>query len=446
MFPGEVYDGLTSDGLAEMRTLRLLRYIGYPPVGDLIVILVALTPIPRASPLYTAASTNRWKYFEALSKSLFLLKLTEIVVNPMENCRLDEYVTPEQHCSSAAQTLQELIEKLSIEEIGEIVLQPLGYTPSLIESLLDCALSTAPPAPLSPVTGDGSAGPQQTYEGFLTSRRVSLRILSFLLKKSINNENICFVSGPNNNPIATLVPNRLFPLRPLMLQTFLSRLKDLEQAIIGTAKAPPSLPGGAGAGETTAVSHPGHKCDRPFSSHRSQLIELFVLILEGSAAEMGGGSSFLGEISVECWKLLIQWNFEYAHNNIYHSMFYRLLFAMLRQNNEKTLKAMFKSAKLLRHFLDAFDCSEDEEIAAKLQKSLSVSEGGNSNGTTTGTLSSRLSSSDKKSLRGFVINCCNAIRLQVSSHSSLSPLTHALTLHSTRRPRPCLLPLSCALS
>jgi hypothetical protein len=305
MFPADVYEGITSDGLAEMRTLRLLRYIGYPPVGDLIVILVGLTPIPRASSLYTSSSTNRWKYFESLSKSLFLLKLTEVVVNPTENCRLDEYVTPEQHCSSAAQTLQELIEKLSIEEIGEIVLQPLGYTPSLIESLLDCALSSFP-----------SSDAHQTHEAFLTSRRVSLRILSFLLKKSINNENICFVSGPNNNPIATLVPNRLFPLRPLMLQTFLSRLKDLELAIIGTAET---------VRDMDPVNHPGHKCHRPFSSHRSQLIELFVLILEGSAAEMT-----IGEISVECWKLLIQWNFEYAHNNIYHSMFYRLLFAMLR--------------------------------------------------------------------------------------------------------------------
>lgn len=309
MFPADVYEGITSDGLAEMRTLRLLRYIGYPPVGDLIVILVALTPIPRASSLYTSSSTNRWKYFEALSKSLFILKLVEVVVNPTENCRLDEYVTPEQHCSSAAQTLQELIEKLSIEEIGEIVLQPLGYTPSLIESLLDCALGSSPSSP-------GSFSPHQTHEAFLTSRYVSLRILSFLLKKSINSENICFVSGPNNNPIATLVPNRLFPLRPLMLQTFLSRLKDLELAIIGTANA---------VRDMDPVNHPGHKCHHPFSSHRSQLIELFVLILEGSAAEMT-----IGEISVECWKLLIQWNFEYAHNNIYHSMFYRLLFAMLR--------------------------------------------------------------------------------------------------------------------
>lgn len=61
---------------------------------------------------------------------------------------------------------------------------------------------------------------------------------------------------------------------------------------------------------------------------------------------------------------------------------------------------MFKSARLLRHFLDAFDC-EDEEITAQLRSSDE-------------TLSSKLSSSEKKSLRGFVINCCNAIRLQVS--------------------------------
>jgi hypothetical protein len=287
-------------------------------VGDLIVILIGLTPIPRASTLYTASSANRWKYFEALSQGLFLMKLTEIVTNPHEGCRLDEYVTPEQHCSSAAQTLQELIEKLSIEEIGEIVLQPLGYTQSLLDSLMDCGLSTPLP-PSSPL--HHSSNDQQQHTALLTSRRVSLRILSFLLKKSINAENICFISGPSNSPIATLVPNRLFPLRPLMLQTMLARLKDLEKAIIGTTHTGGGAPG---AGLVSPVAHPGHHCHRPFSSHRSQLIELFVLIMEGST-EIGSGDT-----TVELWKLLVQWNFEYVHNNIYHSLFYRLLFAVLR--------------------------------------------------------------------------------------------------------------------
>lgn len=324
MFPGEVYDGLTSDGLAEERTARLLRYIGYPPVGDLIVILVALTPISRASPMYTSSSSNRWKYFEALSKWLFLNRLTEIVVNPGETCRLDEYVTPEQHCSSAAQTLQELIEKLSIEEIGEIVLQPLGYTQSLLDSFVDCALLFAP------------ANENQNHDTFCTSRRVSLRLLSFLLKKSINPENICFVSGPANTPVATLVPNRLFPLRPLMIQTLVTRIQDIERAIIETSKDVTANP----------INHPGHKCHRPFSSHRTQLVELFVLILEGSSEIP------TVDISVELWKLLIQWNFEYVHNNIYHTMFYRLLFAMLRLifvDNIPSLILIFLGKIMKRH-------------------------------------------------------------------------------------------------
>lgn len=305
-FPAEVYDGLVSDGRVEERMTRLLRYIGYPPVGDLIVILVALTPIPRATPLYTIASTNRWKYFEELSRWLFLHKLTEIVVNPSLHCRLDEYVTSEQHCSSAAQTLQELIEKLSIEEIGEIVLQPLGYTPSLIDSLVDRAISVS----------DSSENPEENEHTFLTSRRVSLRILAFLLKKSSAPENICFVCGPSNTPTATLVPNRLYPLRPFMIQTLASRLKDIEKAILGTDQTS-SLNAGP-------VAHPGHVCQRPFSSHRSQLIELLVLIIEGS------DDPITEMITTDFWKLLIQWNFEFAHNNIYHSMFYRLLFTALR--------------------------------------------------------------------------------------------------------------------
>mmetsp|Transcript_10398 Transcript_10398/g.15810 ORF Transcript_10398/g.15810 Transcript_10398/m.15810 type:complete len:763 (-) Transcript_10398:228-2516(-) len=402
LFPGEVYDGLTSDGQLEVRMGRVLRYIGYPPVGDLIVILVALTPIPRTSPLYAVCSSSRWKFFEGLSKWIFMLRLANIIVAPATHCRVDEYVTPEQHCSAASQTLQELIEKLSIEDIGEILLQPLGYTISLLNSFMDKGTG---------LCADGSKleCDDEDSETFFTSRRVCLRLLCFLLKRSAAPENVCFVSGPMSNPVPTRVPNRLYPLRPLLVEHLTTRLDSLQQVLVDSAAQLPSTDSDSTLGP---IVYPGHVVKIPFSSHRAQLVELLVLLVEAS-------ESVVCKIREDLWKLLISWVFDYAYNDIYHSMFYRLLFTALRQNDDSTLKILFKNAKLITFLLDAFDPLD-----------------GNTEGVTTdpsvdpgAATRCSLSAKDKASLRGFVINATNAIRLQVSSLPPSSFLRNYLHSH-----------------
>ena len=46
-YPGEVYEGLVSDGMLASRMTAMLRYIGHAPVGDMLVALVCLTPVSR---------------------------------------------------------------------------------------------------------------------------------------------------------------------------------------------------------------------------------------------------------------------------------------------------------------------------------------------------------------------------------------------------------------
>jgi hypothetical protein len=275
---------------------RLLRYIGYPPVGDLLVILIGLTPLPRSSPLFASASAARLKFFQALSDWIFLLRLSEVVVRPSELCLTSEYITSDQHCSAAAQTLSEIVEKLSNDDMGELLLQPLGYSRTLIESFLHKGTS-------SDMTSSST-----------TCQRSCLKFLSFLLKKSANENNVIYLSGgPSNPPVPTSIPNRLYPLRGMIIDLFLDNLLVLEAALIETSTL----------NETVTVNHPGHVCSVPFSSYRTQLVELLVLIVEASP-------SIAQNFSIDLWKLLIAWNFEYSHNNIYHSSFYRLIFAILR--------------------------------------------------------------------------------------------------------------------
>lgn len=279
---------------------RLLRYIGYPPVGDLLVILVGLTPVPRSSPLYVSASSARWKFFEGLSEWIFLSRLAEIIVNSAESCNTSEYISSDQHCSAAAQTLSEIVDKLSNDDIGEILLQPLGYTPVLIESLL--AVGTRS------LTEDDPSHIVAT-----TSRRSSLRFLCFLLQKSSSENNVIYLSAGGNAPVPTTIPNRLYNLRSLIVDCFLDNFSQLETALLETISSTNIGP----------VNHPGHICSTPFSSYRTQLVELLVLIVEAAP-------SSAQNLSCNLWKVLISWNFEYVHNNIYHSMFYKLMFSILR--------------------------------------------------------------------------------------------------------------------
>lgn len=72
------------------------------------------------------------------------------------------------------------------------------------------------------------------------------------------------------------------------------------------------------------------------------------------------------------------------------------------QNDDVTLKNVFKVSKLTTYLLDAFDI---ENIDSSTQ--ISAPDPGAASRCT-------LSATEKKSLRGFVINLANAIRLQVS--------------------------------
>ena len=53
------------------------------------------------------------------------------------------------------------------------------------------------------------------------------------------------------------------------------------------------------------------------------MIEMLVLLIESD-------ETVAAMLSADMWKMFISWAIKYAHNNIYHALFYRLLFAVLR--------------------------------------------------------------------------------------------------------------------
>ena len=303
-FPADVYEGLCGDNKATERVSQMLRYVGFAPVGELLVMLICLTPVPRMSQLYIASAKNRWMFFEQISQWILMLKITEVVVNPEATCFVNHTVDAEQHSGAATQVLQELIEKLSLEDTGELLLQPLGYTTELLDQLVNTTLNV-----------DVSE----------SRRRSAGRLLCFLLRRAAEPEIMCMLATqPGAPPHPTVVPNRLFPLRERIIVHMETRMGELFESILSYNSAEriaaqgQSSPVGPGP-----INFSGYTVEQPFGSLRALLVELMTLMVE-SDENVGN------VLPLELWKLLMTWTFKYAHNNIFHSFFYRLVFAILR--------------------------------------------------------------------------------------------------------------------
>ena len=332
-----MYESISADGEIAGRIRRMMRYIGYAPVGESIAMLIALTPVSRMSQLFFLCSKNRWLFFEQLSQINFMLTLVEIIVYPEEFCYINGYINAEQHSSCATFVLQELVEKLSVEETGELLLQPFGYTSQLLEHLIDTSLT-------------GS---------IISIRRSSTKLLCFLLRRVAESDILYMVSAGNGAaPAPAYVPNRLFPLRDriinhifLRVRSFIDALEnsdsdfnkileknknndddhdyegyydiidddiDVDNEIENEAVTNFSS-------ETSGfpVQYSSYSVKKPFTVLRSVFVELITLLVESN-------DSVADCISVELWILFIRWTLKYAHNSIFHAIFFRLIYSVLR--------------------------------------------------------------------------------------------------------------------
>ena len=128
-----------------------------------------------------------------------------MIINPEEYCYLDGYVGIDQHSACAAFLLQELVEKLTVEDIGELLIQPFGYTSELLNCLIDTSL----------------------YGKIATIKKGATKILIFLLRRIADADILYLVSpGPGSPPTPTYVPNRLHPLRERIIGHIHARMEE----------------------------------------------------------------------------------------------------------------------------------------------------------------------------------------------------------------------------
>eukprot|EP00598_Pedospumella_elongata_P007550 CAMPEP_0184969154 /NCGR_PEP_ID=MMETSP1098-20130426/1988_1 /TAXON_ID=89044 /ORGANISM="Spumella elongata, Strain CCAP 955/1" /LENGTH=692 /DNA_ID=CAMNT_0027490891 /DNA_START=155 /DNA_END=2233 /DNA_ORIENTATION=+ len=371
-YPSEVFEGLCSDGKAKERITNMLRFIGFPPVCELLVMLLALTPVPRTGTLYTACSKNRWIFLDEMNNWNFMLQIAKVVANPDQHCALNSFVNADQHSTAAAQLLQEIIEKISLEESGESLLVPIGSNSEIIDTLMD-----------------GIVKPRvNTADGM---RRSCARMICFMLRRAADMEILCYNHHPNGAPpSATYVPNRLFNLRESIVNHVRARLTDV-LTLMHTFDS-------FHHEHKTAHKYSNYEVAKPFTSLRAMAIEVIVLMVE---SEETVASAIL---TVDTWKLFITWVLQYAHNNVFHALFYRIVFAVLRQEQEDAQRVLFQKAKFASFLIENF-----------LPYSVGI---------TKDAVKAAATAADKDlvarriACRGLIMNCANAIRLQINSQAT----------------------------
>lgn len=300
-YPTEVFEGICSDGKAKERITNMLKFIGFPPVCELLVMLIALTPVPRSGALYTACTKSRWVFLDEMNNWNFMLQIANVIAKPDQFCAVKSFITADQHSNAAAQLLQEIIEKISLEESGESLLVPIGSNSAIIDALIDGIVKPR----VNPVDG---------------LRRSCARMICFLLRRAADMEILCYNHHPNGAPpTATYVPNRLFNLRESIVNHTRSRLADILSMLQGYDNFNHDC--------KATHKYSNYEVAKPFTALRGMAVEVIVLMVE---SEETVASSIL---TPEAWKLFITWVIQYAHNNVFHALFYRIVFAVLRYSH-----------------------------------------------------------------------------------------------------------------
>lgn len=108
-----------------------------------------------------------------------------------------------------------------------------------------------------------------------------------------------------------------------------------------------SLPraGQEGENSSEAVAHPGYEVERPFTMLRYVLVGMIAEIVDRDPTQ-------LEALPVELWKVLCSWFFRYPHNNLYHSVFYKLVFKALRCNSTGALRMAISKGRLVAQLVD----------------------------------------------------------------------------------------------
>jgi hypothetical protein len=359
----DVYEVLGKDADTVKRYVGLMmNYIDHAPVADVLLNLVCKPHNPALIRHYSCSPQRKWAFFRALSEWKFLLVLGQRVCS-------DDH--SESQTIAAAEVFCELLDRLAADENGEILLQPAAYCPELLEGFVRIAVDRKVPHTNA-------------------QRTAAMKCVLRLLQKSVIEK----VQGPPTSPyqsfgatIVNLVPNQLASLRERIYALVENHMEDFLKYLLEKYQDQQNilmnLDSGAPLPET-AVKHTSYVCKAPFTELRLTLVLTLVEIASQNPAKLEQ------HFTTSVWRVLLSWFFEYAQNNLYHAAFYQLVFIAIRSDNKSILEVLIKKLKIITTLIEHYRNDE-----------------GSSN-------------------KGYILQICNAIRLQASSQSPDSFLRNFL--------------------
>ncbi|CAH0517830.1 unnamed protein product [Peronospora belbahrii] len=373
----DVYDVLGKDASTVARYMgSMLPYLEHAPVAELFLTLVCKPHSAAVMRFYTSTPPKKWAFFRALSEWKVLLVLANHVCST-------EY--GETHTVGAADVFVELLDRLAADENGQLLLQPAAYCPELLEGLIYAAVELK----------DSKKTTQRT----VGQRTAAMKCVFRLLQKSTLEK----VQGPPTSPyqsfgatIVNLVPNQLGALREKIYELVEQHLGELLKYLIQKYVSQqniemPDEESGKPLPES-AVRHTAYVVKVPFTELRLILVETLVEVMTHNPRLM---SEYF---DANVWRVLVTWFFEYSHNNLYHAAFYQLVFIALRTDNQQALEVLVKKLKLATLLVEHYRAD-----------------------------------GDSTSNKGYILQICNAIRLQAASQSPDAFLRNFLQSHTTWR-------------
>lgn len=282
----------------------------------------------------------------------------------------------EAHNLAAADAFIELINRLASDEHVRILLQPLANCSEPLSGLIGVAVDTS--------------GAYSTAQ-----RTAATRCVLHIAQKSVTDR----VPGPPIGPyqsfgttVVNLVPNELASLRDNIFSRLEKHLDVLLTYLLGTYQESQQSGASSDVG-SSAVRHTSYIVRIPFTEIRLLMVKTLVQIVAQNP-------SILAErFDVKIWRMLMTWFFDYRHNNLYHAAFSQLVFIALRSDDQKTLEILMKKVKFVAYLLDHYQSE----------------------------------SSQTTSNRGFILQCCNVIRLQAASQAPDAFLRSFLQSHTQWR-------------
>lgn len=292
-FTIETLECLIADGNFPHRINALLQYAGQANVSELLILLVTLSPINRINHPSNSFIRIRKEFYEQVSRCNILQKIVDAMRSPGNHLPPASYLSADHYASACTQLFCDFIEKLSLDENSEQILQPLGQSSKLIDTLV-------------------SGGLDESRSDMI--QNACLKSLCFLIKLSADPEVVVFNALPTGfTLVPTSVPSVLHPLHNRMISYLEAKVPLVLDALIDPAQLK----------NQNIIKHPGYSVEVPFTWKRILLLEVIVRLVESK-------SSICSYISADHWQILLRWIIDYAHNSMFHALFYKLLIVVLK--------------------------------------------------------------------------------------------------------------------